>query len=31
LQREVERENDPAVKAEILAALVKLNPKKDGP
>jgi HEAT repeat protein len=31
LQRELDTEPDPAVKAEILAALVKLNPKKDGP
>lgn len=30
LQRELDTESDPAVKAEILAALVKLNPKKDG-
>lgn len=29
LQRELDGENDPAVRAEILAALVKLNPKKD--
>ena len=29
LQRELDGENDPAVKAEILDALVKLNPKKD--
>jgi HEAT repeat protein len=29
LQRELDGENDPAVKAEILVALVKLNPKKD--
>lgn len=31
LQRELDGEQDPAVKAEILTALVKLNPKKDGP
>ena len=31
LQRELDGEQDPAVKAEILGALVKLNPKKDGP
>ena len=31
LQRELDTEADPAVKAEILVALVKLNPKKDGP
>jgi HEAT repeat protein len=29
LQRELDGESDPAVKAEILDALVKLNPKKD--
>ncbi len=29
LQRELTGEQDPAVKAEILSALVKLNPKKD--
>jgi HEAT repeat protein len=29
LQRELDGEQDPAVKAEILSALVKLNPKKD--
>jgi HEAT repeat protein len=29
LQRELDNEQDPGVKAEILAALVKLNPKKD--
>ena len=29
LQRELDNEHDPGVKAEILAALVKLNPKKD--
>ncbi|MBI5201084.1 MAG: HEAT repeat domain-containing protein [Elusimicrobia bacterium] len=29
LQRELDGEQDPAVKAEILVALVKLNPKKD--
>lgn len=29
LQRELDSEQDPAVKAEILVALVKLNPKKD--
>ena len=29
LQRELDGEADPAVKAEILVALVKLNPKKD--
>ncbi len=29
LQRELDGETDPAVRAEILAALVKLNPKKD--
>ena len=29
LQRELDGEPDQAVKAEILAALVKLNPKKD--
>jgi HEAT repeat protein len=31
LQRELDGEPDPAVKAEILDALVKLTPKKDGP
>ena len=31
LQRELDTEQDPAVKAEILVALVKLNPKKDEP
>jgi HEAT repeat protein len=31
LQRELDGEHDPGVKAEILAALVKLNPKKDAP
>ena len=31
LQRELDGEQDPAVKAEILTALVKLTPKKDGP
>jgi HEAT repeat protein len=29
LQRELDGEHDPGVKAEILSALVKLNPKKD--
>ncbi|HEX4046786.1 MAG TPA: HEAT repeat domain-containing protein, partial [Elusimicrobiota bacterium] len=29
LQRELDGEQDPGVKAEILDALVKLNPKKD--
>ncbi|MFI5361301.1 MAG: HEAT repeat domain-containing protein [Elusimicrobiota bacterium] len=29
LQRELDNEHDPGVKAELLAALVKLNPKKD--
>jgi HEAT repeat protein len=29
LQRELDNEHDPGVKAEILTALVKLNPKKD--
>lgn len=31
LQQELDGEQDPAVKAEILDALVKLTPKKDGP